>query len=157
MTARTMMTPTSFAPYPWMRFALQELGQAEQPGPAQNHRILQYQLTTGHTQDEDVPWCSSFANWCMRQVGVLGTGQPNARSWLTWGDGLPTTAPCYGCITIFSRPPKPWNGHVGFYVGQAGGDIWVVGGNQHNGVRLLRYPWTRWLGFRWPAGISQPQ
>jgi uncharacterized protein (TIGR02594 family) len=157
MTMPVMMTPADFTNFPWMRVALQEVGQHELTGPAHNHRILLYHTATGHAQSDEVPWCSSFANWCMKQAGIHGSGQPNARSWLAWGTGLSVTDPSYGCIVVFSRPPNAWTGHVGFYVGTAAGDICVLGGNQGNAVRLKNYPWSHWLGFRWPTGYPRPR
>jgi hypothetical protein len=72
-----MMSPFDFKKFPWMRFALQEIGEAEVPGKnVNNPRILQYQATARNGPDEEIAWCSAFANWCMTLGGQRGTGCP---------------------------------------------------------------------------------
>jgi uncharacterized protein (TIGR02594 family) len=152
----TFGTPTDFSPFPWMKYALQECGQKEMRGKAHNNpRILAYHATVGHAKDDETPWCSAFANWCMLQGGIRGSGRANARSWLTWGRHC-ASRPTFGCVVIFSRPPKAWNGHVAFYVGTEAGKIVVLGGNQHDSVCVAAYPTARLLGYRWPADLAMP-
>jgi uncharacterized protein (TIGR02594 family) len=155
------MNPFDFAKFPWMRFALREIGEAEVPGKhVNNPRILQYQTAARNGPDEEIPWCSAFANWCMTHGGLQGTGLPNARSWLTWGDALPLTQPVYGCVVVFARPPKAWNGHVGFFVGEDAGWISVLGGNQASptggAVSIANHARSRLLAYRWPTGFPLP-
>jgi uncharacterized protein (TIGR02594 family) len=170
MTATTLVTPSDFAAFPWMKFALQEMGTLEYFGATRNNpRILAYHKTCGvktkssvvSGQSDAVAWCSAFANWCMNQAGLVGTQAPHARSWLQWGEFLPITAPVYGCIVVFSRGHASWQGHVGFFVGPApGGRICVLGGNQRsrNGdaVCLKEFATQDWLGYRWPLGLRKP-
>lgn len=153
----TMISPLDFTTFPWMRFALQEVGQAETPSRAtHNPRILQYQQEVRNALNDEVPWCSAFANWCMNHGGHRGTGLPNARSWLGWGE--PLTKPTYGCVVVFSRG-KPWQGHVAFYVGTGPGQVFVLGGNQSSpaapsgSVCVAGYSQSRALAYRWPAGF----
>jgi uncharacterized protein (TIGR02594 family) len=152
----TFGTPVDFSPFPWMKHALGECGQHETRGKSHNNpRIVAYQATVGHAKDDETPWCSAFANWCMVQAGIRGSGRANARSWLTWGTQCPSQ-PTFGCVVIFSRPPKQWNGHVAFYVGSQAGKIVVLGGNQHDSVCVAPYPASRLLGYRWPADLPKP-
>ena len=160
-TLSSLMSPLQFSMFPWMRFALQEIGEAEVPGKTRsNQRIVQYHSAAGNADDDDTPWCSAFTNWCMLHGGQRGTGLPNARSWLTWGDALPLAQPIYGCVAVFSRPPKPWHGHVGFFVGSDAGSIVVLGGNQRSPtggvVSIASYAHARLLAFRWPTGFPRP-
>lgn len=134
----------------WYAVAWGERGQKETSGPTDNPRILEYQKACSfNPKDEDVPWCSSFANWVVQQAGIRGSGQANARSWLNWGQRLDT--PKRGCIVVLSRPGAPQNGHVAFYVGQQGDKLRLLGGNQENQVKISNYDKSRLLSFRWPA------
>jgi uncharacterized protein (TIGR02594 family) len=153
-----LVTAVNCAGSPWLRFAAMELGQTELEGRKQNERVLDYQKAVGNPAREEVAWCSAFANWCMLHAGVHGTGMPNARSWLSWGEAL--KAPEYGCVTVFSRPPEAWQGHVAFYIGSKPGSIAVLGGNQSSpgspdGVCIKDYPQSRLLGYRWPIGFAR--
>ncbi|HEX5760734.1 MAG TPA: TIGR02594 family protein [Thermoanaerobaculia bacterium] len=76
------------------------------PGLADNPRIVEYHRTTSlRATDDEVPWCSAFVNWCMREAGLRGTGSAAARSWLTWGSRLAT--PRRGCVTVLRRGTNP--------------------------------------------------
>ena len=108
---------------PWLERALDELGVEEIPGDADNPRIVEYHAaTTLRASDDEVPWCSSFVNWCMRDIFPT-TGSARARSWLAWG--IPIAYPAAGCVAILARgggnQPGPKvldaQGHVGFFVG----------------------------------------
>lgn len=138
----------------WMPIAMAELnrGVKEIPGAENNPRILEYhQAVSLKAGNEEVAWCSAFANWVMKQAGIKGSGLASARSWTTWGQQLST--PQYGCIAVFSRGNDPTFGHVGFYVGDAGnGKINVLGGNQSNSVCIQKYGLDRLLCYRWPTG-----
>lgn len=134
----------------WFIVAKGELGTREIPGSQHNPRVLEYHAETGLSADDDeTPWCSSFANWCFAQVGIVGTRSAAARSWLKWGKAL--DVPRVGCVVVFSRPPKPGSGHVAFYVADEGQSIVVLGGNQGNAVSAKPYPKSRVLGYRWPT------
>lgn len=134
----------------WLSIAWDERGQKEHNGPGDNPRILQYQSACSfNAKDEEVPWCSSFANWVMKQAGIRGSGEASARSWLKWGQQL--QQPRRGAITVLSRPGAPTNGHVAFYLGEEGGKLKLLGGNQENQVKVSYYPKDRLLSYRWPA------
>lgn len=132
----------------WMAIAEQELarGVVEVGGAAHNQRILEYHATTtlGAREDE-VPWCSSFANFCVTEAGFTGTNSALARSWESWGKSAPALAP--GVIVVLSRgdPPK---GHVGFFVGMDGDRVRLLGGNQGNRVSIASYDANRVIARR---------
>ncbi len=134
----------------WYAVARGEIGIKEIPGAGDHPRIVEYHKTTSlpanlQNQDETA-WCSSFVNWCVERAGFEGTDSARARSWLNWGARL--REPSEGCIVVFSRGSNPASGHVGFYVGDAGSHIRVLGGNQSNAVTISRYRKSRLLGYR---------
>lgn len=146
---------------PWYLVAHQEQGTREVAGTGINPRIQAYYTATdiGRVNDDAVPWCSAFANWCMKQAGFKGTNKANARSWLYWG--VPIIQPRLGCVVVFSRPPNEASGHVAFYCGEVArkngpNDLLVLGGNQGNMVCATAYAKARVLSYRWPGPKETP-
>lgn len=134
----------------WLYVALLELGDgvAELPGDRNNPRVVEYHASTGLGASPDaVPWCSSFVNWCMKRVGIPRTKSAAARSWLNWGE--PTDRP--GGVAVLTRGPNPAAGHVGFYLGEREGSLYLLGGNQGDRVSIAKFPVARLLGIRWPS------
>ena len=154
----TMMMPSDFTGIPWMEAALGEIGVEEIKGSRHNGRIVEYfTAVRGNIHDDETAWCSAFANWVMREVGIEGTQRANARSWLSWGTPLPDVSPVFGAVTMLWRgSPGGWQGHVAFFVGAERGSLLLLGGNQDDGVRISPYPQARLLGFRWPPGFPAP-
>lgn len=123
-----------------------EIGTHEVKG-GENPRILEYHdCTTLNACEDEVPWCSAFANWCHKQAGIEGTHSAAARSWLKWGKAL--EMPVEGCIVILKRGNDPNSGHVGFYVKSEGEAIIVLGGNQSDQVKESRFAKKDVLGYR---------
>ena len=135
---------------PWMTIAAAEVGVRTLPPGQSNPRITEYHANTNiHGYDDKASWCSSFVNWSLTQVGILGTGSALARSWLEWGRALERPHP--GCIAVLSREdPNGWKGHVGFFVRCDAENIYLLGGNQLGEVREHSYPLQTVLGYRWP-------
>lgn len=139
----------------WYEIALAEKakGIREIRGRDHHPRILEYhRATTLAATDDETSWCSSFVNWCFQQADFPGTNSAAARSWLNWGQPLTTPKP--GCVVVLWREsPNSWKGHVGFYAGEQGNSILVLGGNQSDGnteaVNISPYPKSRLLGYRW--------
>ena len=137
----------------WYRLARRELadGIEEWGEPGEhNPRIIEYHASVpaGFTENE-VPWCSSFVNWCMEQAGITGTNSAAARSWERWGKKL--AEPKVGAIAVFWRESKTSGlGHVGFFVSEKTHSITVLGGNQGDRVSVAAYPKEKLLGYRWP-------
>jgi uncharacterized protein (TIGR02594 family) len=135
-----------------MAHAVGELARTvkEVPGHAANPRILAYhRATTYQATSDEVPWCSSFVNWCLQEAGVTPTRSAAARSWLKWGE--PLLQPRYGAITVLSRGLNPAQGHVGFFVSEQEGLVFLLGGNQSNAVSINGFRPERIVGIRWPA------
>ena len=138
--------------YQWFEIAKREIGVKEVPGILDNPRIIEYHATTTlRATDDEVSWCSSFVNWCMEQAGYQGTKSAAAKSWLRWRGGQEIDQARSGCVIIFDRGTEPWQGHVGFYVGEHGTEhVYVLGGNQSNQVQISSYRKRKIVGYRWP-------
>ncbi|MGB8167324.1 MAG: TIGR02594 family protein [Chthoniobacteraceae bacterium] len=130
---------------PWLTVAERELGIAEYPGDANNPRVVEYHRHTSlKASDDEVPWCSAFANYCMDVAGKPKTNSAAASSWLDWGHRLDT--PMYGCVAVFSRTG---GNHVAFVVGwDKRGNLAVLGGNQSDKVCVHATTTTNLRGYR---------
>ena len=134
----------------WMQVAREELGVAEIAGKKHSKRVLEYhQATSLKASDDETAWCSAFVCWCLEKAGHKSTRSAAARSYLQWGKALPKGVP--GCVVVFKRGTKAWQGHVAFYVDETKDTIRVLGGNQSNKVCIASYPKSSLLGYRWPA------
>jgi len=131
---------------PWLDIALGELNVQEVSGEAHNPRILEYHgETTLRAQTDEIPWCSAFVCWVVEQAGIPSTKSASARSWTGWGDAC---EPFKGAITVLSRGSDPKKGHVGFYMGEEGDHILLLGGNQGNEVNISSYAKSRVVTYR---------
>lgn len=146
----------------WLSLARAELGVKEFPGSADNPRIIKYWNDAGMANvadgQDEVPWCAAFVGAMLARSSLSHSGKANARSYEKWGRRL--NSPVLGCVVVFSRPPKAWQGHVGFYVGQntARRVITVIGGNQSDSVSVASFPHERVLGYRWPSSeVIKPE
>jgi uncharacterized protein (TIGR02594 family) len=143
---------------PWMRIAEKEQGVTELTGRRQNERILEYLRSTEIDKDlaeqDETPWCSAFANWCVEQAGYEGTNSAWARSWLSWGKPAGDNPP-RGSIVVLARESN--KGHVGFLdqmerdTRDAPTMVHLLGGNQGNRVKISSYAADRVLGIRVPG------
>jgi uncharacterized protein (TIGR02594 family) len=142
---------------PWMAIARGELGQKEIKGAADNPRIREYHAaTTLGAQPDEVAWCSSFVNWCLKQAGTKGTRSAAAASWVDWGQDAP---PRRGAIVVIynaaaanSALSRSGN-HVGFLVEDVGWGWKLLGGNQGNMVRESCFSKKKWTlkAIKWPS------
>lgn len=133
----------------WMDIAESKLGVKERSGPDAHPDIVEFhQHTSLKATSDEIPWCSSFVNYCMDKAGIPGTHSAAARSWLKWGRAI--NIPLPGCIVILKRGTNPAQGHVGFYAGESSGTVRILGGNQGDRVCYSRYAKTDVIGYRWP-------
>jgi uncharacterized protein (TIGR02594 family) len=133
---------------PWLQIAFRHLGAKEIPGlGADNPAILKFAMSTPGAVDEEIPWCSSFVNFCFEESGIKGTDNRAARSWLNFG--TPTNTPVRGCVVVFKRGAEgSGKGHVGFYLsGSTQTGIRVIGGNQSDMVSIVTQG-LPFLGYR---------
>lgn len=138
--------------YAWMRIAKNEVGVKEIEGAQHNKRIIEYHATTTlKATTDEVPWCSSFVNWVLKQAECSTTKSAAARSWLKYGV---KTDLQYGCIVITKRGTNPAAGHVGFCVKHDGKHVYLLGGNQSNTVKVSRFAITSVLDCRMPINFD---
>ena len=131
----------------FLQKAFIEMNVKEIKGKNHNPRILHYHNHTKlKASTDEIPWCSSFANYVVEKSGVRGTQSAMARSWEHWGYKIDKPIP--GCIVVFSRGDNPLYGHVGFYLYSANKNIYVIGGNQGDAVSITAYPKSRLVCYR---------
>jgi uncharacterized protein (TIGR02594 family) len=133
--------------------AVTELGVHETPGTAATARIVEYDShTTMKATSDEVPWCSSAANFVTDTAGFPGTHSAAALSWLGWGQVL--TYPILGCIVVMDRHDamNPQAAHVTFCDSEdiSNGIIRCIGGNQHDSFSVARFHVEKVLGYRSP-------
>jgi len=148
VTATSEVSPVPYHDAPWMKIAAAEVGQREFPRSPANPRIITYHGATSlRATSDEVPWCSAFVNWCLRQAGIAGTNSAAATSWLHWGQ---ITCPRPGAITVIRKTTG--QNHVSFYISETRDYYQLLGGNQGDQVRVSNYYKSHWLaqGYRWP-------
>lgn len=129
--------------------AVHELGTAEIYGDAHNNRIIEYHQTTSlKATSDEVPWCASFVNWCLKKAGHQGTNSARARSFLAWGKEISLEEARRGDIVVLSRGTNAAFGHVGFFAGREQDSVLLLGGNQGNKVSISPYPTHRIISIR---------
>jgi uncharacterized protein (TIGR02594 family) len=152
----------------WYQIALAEQGKGvkEIRGDRHNPDILKYIASTTIASNptyrkDETAWCSAFVNWCLTQAGVQGTNSAKARDWHDGNWGRTVEPPVIGCLVVMwrERPDHPDRlGHVGFYAGEEGNRILVLGGNQAeegsgvDTINVKAFPKQRVLSYRMPAG-----
>jgi uncharacterized protein (TIGR02594 family) len=102
----------------------------------------------GHRNlNDDTPWCGAFMGSALQQGGSTnGATNPLwARDYLKTGAPVDLSQAQVGDIVVFKRGS---GGHVGFYMGQEGDKIKVLGGNQSNQVSVQSYKKSDLLGVR---------
>lgn len=131
--------------------AREYIGLEEYPGARHNSTIVEFAAATGNgwVKDDETPWCASFVGAVLAQIGIQGTGRLNARSYMNWGNAVDLNDAMMGDVVVFWRGSRDgWQGHVGFYAGQQGDNVLVLGGNQGNAVSIAPYAKNRLLGVR---------
>jgi uncharacterized protein (TIGR02594 family) len=136
---------------PWMDAAKSQLGTKEILGSKHNPAIIGFHATTGGFKNDETPWCSSFVNWSLNQVGIQGTNSAKALSWKGWGQNL--GKPAFGSIAVIDYGGG--RGHVGFVAGiSESGSIILLGGNQSDMVKYSAFSPNIISSYRFPAGFS---
>lgn len=135
------------------------LGTKEVTGPADNPKIMEMYRTIGQdwVEHDEMAWCAAFVGHCLETSGVASTRKLNARSYLAWGEKVPSIEQAKeGDIIVLSRGSSGWQGHVAFFLRAVGQQVEVLGGNQGNGVSVSRYPKSKVLGIRRAIGFRSP-
>lgn len=138
----------------WLAAAWAEFGVREKPGTANAAAVLEYFAEAGHAQirSDATPWCAAFAGAMLKRAGRTASGSLMARSYLKWGDAI--DQPRLGAIAVLTRGRSASAGHVGFYLGHAGGRVFLLGGNQSDAVTVEAFDRKRVLGYRWPPAAA---
>ena len=140
---------------PWMLIALREIGQREIAGAHHNPRIVEYhQSTLLRARTDEVPWCASFVNWCVREAGLKGTNSAAAASWARWGVQCDARR---GAVTVIYNSTArnssltTTGNHVGFLVKETPTHFELLGGNQADSVKISRFARASWKlkAYRW--------
>ena len=133
--------------------ALQEYGTNELLNGRTNPRILEYRSTIGLSSTTDnFPWCAAFTNFILKKEGYKYLKSLLAKDFLKYG--TKTDKPTLGCIVVFWREDINSNhGHVGFFISEFNGYIYVLSGNQSNEVRIQPHPKARLLQYVVPTKI----
>lgn len=135
-----------------IKLALSQIGVKEIVGLEHNPQILRYFDEIGHdwVDNDEMAWCSAFVNWVCIKNNLPMSGKLNARSWLKVGVPLEEGCePEVGDIVVLWRVSKTsWKGHVGFFISNRNGYIYILGGNQGNEVCIRAYSEYRLLEYR---------
>ena len=139
------MTPVEFA-------FTEYFGEKEVKGQKDNPAILDLFNHLGYPGNklkDETAWCAAFVNYCLSKTGHNHSAKLNARSLLDVGEDV--IDPMFGDIVVLWREsPQSWKGHVGFFIRERRGWIYVLGGNQNNEVNITAYSKNRLLGYRRP-------
>jgi uncharacterized protein (TIGR02594 family) len=135
---------------PWMDLAKTYIGIHELVG-GENKQIIEFfKSTTYKAVEDEIPWCSAFANHCLNKSGFRYTNSAWARSFETYqGDDL--EEPRKGAIIVFD-----WlngSGHVGFIYSWTEDSVAVLGGNQGDQVCIKSFRWDFVSAMKWPIRV----
>lgn len=139
-----------------LQVAQQWIGEKELAGPLSNPLVLaMLRLDAKWVEDDVTPWCSAFVGFvCKCLPGVERSRSLAARSWLLVGKevSLAQAKPGWDVVVLTrgtgKQPGKDViaaSGHVGFYVGQEGPNVLVLGGNQGDAVSIAPFAKSRIL------------
>lgn len=134
-----------------LKVAASQLGVQEIEGIEDNPQVVAYAKETGITgiETDEIPWCSTFINWCAKQANLPMSHKPNARSWVNIGKLI--HLPKAGDVVVFWREsPTSWKGHVAIFLGfnKSGKKVICLGGNQKNAVSIMEYDAEKVLTYR---------
>lgn len=129
--------------------ALSYYGESGIPGEKNNNIILKFfaEAKNSWVKNDEVSWCAAFVNAVLYECGLPQTAKLNARSFLDLG--VETLEPEIGDIVVLWRGQKNGVfGHVGFFVKEKDGLIYILGGNQNNQVNIKPFSKTQLLSYR---------
>lgn len=136
--------------------AMTQLGTKEIVGRAHELEVLKYYKEIGHAwvDDDETPWCAAFLNWvCMMALVpmVEKSQRLRARGFLNWGNSVKRDEAAQGdVVVLWRKSPSSASGHVGLLIGWSpdGDEVFLLGGNQSNQVKIARYSADRILDIR---------
>lgn len=127
------------------------LGEQEIPGVKDNAKILELYALSGHPEvkHDEVPWCAAFVGGSLAKGNKPNTGTLLARDYEKYGVKL--DEPEEHCIGVMQRGASGWTGHVGFVTEWNDQYVWMLGGNQKDGVNVSKFPRSKFTAFVKPA------
>lgn len=113
------------------------------------------EIAKEYTHDS-IPWCALFANHCLSQVGVKGTGTLWA---LDFAGNWPSIKLAGPAVGAFAPMVRNGGGHIIQVVGKdQNGNVMGLGGNQSDQVSIEAFPLSRLnKGFWWPKSVNPPK
>lgn len=137
---------------PWLVKAESYAGLKEIPGPRHNAKIVGWlRDLKAWWSDDETAWCGTFVAHCLSESGLpIPKLWFRARAWAEYGSLLRPDRLAPGAVLVFERQG---GGHVGFYVGEDPGFFYVLGGNQANGVNIMKLGKSRLIASRWPKDV----
>ena len=110
------------------------------PAPAHwNPLVVEFfSATSYHANNDMIPWCAAFANWCLERAGKRGSRSASSQSFLS-KEFTRTNNPKPGDLAVFTVYDNATGrslglGHVTFFKNRISDThITVVGGNQSAG------------------------
>jgi uncharacterized protein (TIGR02594 family) len=143
----------------WFQWALHELG-VHEVGDNAGPDIRRY-IDDAHAGAEGDPWCAIFANAALEVNGIPGTRSASSQSFRSHPSFVSLDGPALGAVAVFWRKSRSSGlGHVGFYRGEAGDRVYVLGGNEADAVRIEAMPKAAGsfglLGYFWPKSVPRP-
>lgn len=129
--------------------ALKYYGQSAIAGPDTNPTVQEFYRQAGHVEvtGDETPWCSAFMIAVAKESGYPHSNSLLARSWLN--TGIEVDTPELGDVVIFWRIAKEGLfGHVGIFISEDKGMLYVLGGNQKNSVCIEPFSKNQVLGYR---------
>jgi len=129
--------------------ALSYYGDTPVAGPLSNPDIQRFLEAAGLPADspDETPWCSAFLVWCFNQCGISVPANAATISWLAVGNE--THDPVIGDVVVLAWPPDAVaHHHVGFFIREVGGGIYVLAGNQDNMVDIALWKKADVLSYR---------
>lgn len=145
----------------WFEAGLKLIGTKEGPGAKDNPQIIEWAKDLGgdigkeYTHDS-IPWCALFANHCLAQAGLKGTGTLWA---LDFAGKWPSVRLAGMAVGAFAPMVRSGGGHIIQIAGRdQHGRVMGLGGNQSDAVNIEPFPISRLnQGFWWPAGQPLPK
>lgn len=123
----------------WTQWKLKELG-VHEVGNNAGPDIERY-IKLAHCGTVGDPWCAIFQNASLEANAIPGTRSPGSQSFRYHTNFVKLDGPALGAIAVFWRGSRSSGlGHVGDYVGENGGHLWILGGNEADAVRIEALP-----------------
>jgi len=140
----------------WLVLAEALNGLKEAPGAKNNPEVVKLFADAGFPgiKTDSTAWCAAFVNAVLERAGHRGSRSLAARSFESWGVGLP--APALGAIATKKRGNSSWQGHTGLVVGANKDQVFLLGGNQSDAVNVAAFKRSEIVAYRWPDDVPLP-